>query len=78
MVIHVRAFWDCEAKVWVAESSDVPGLVTEATGPDALQAKLRVLIPELLEANGLSAPAEPDFTVELVAAYAEPVAPDRV
>lgn len=78
MVIHVRAFWDGEAKVWVAESSDVPGLVTEAGGLDALQAKLRVLIPELLEANGLPAPAEADFTVELLAAYAEPVVPARV
>jgi predicted RNase H-like HicB family nuclease len=26
----VTAIWDDEAKVWVAESDDVPGLVTEA------------------------------------------------
>jgi predicted RNase H-like HicB family nuclease len=27
---HVAAFWDREAKVWVATSDDVPGLATEA------------------------------------------------
>lgn len=28
--ITVRATWDDEAGVWVAESDDVPGLITEA------------------------------------------------
>jgi predicted RNase H-like HicB family nuclease len=50
-VITVRAFYDEEARVWVAESDDVPGLVTEADTPEALIAKLRVLIPELLAEN---------------------------
>ncbi len=49
----VRAIWDSEANVWVAESDDVPGLVTEAPTPQALVAKLRVLLPELLELNGV-------------------------
>ena len=49
----VRATWDDEAKVWVAESDDVPGLVAEAREVDTLIEKLRVLIPELLEANGV-------------------------
>jgi len=35
----------------VAESNDVPGLVTEAPTLEALQAKIRVLVPELLELN---------------------------
>ncbi len=48
----VRAEWDEEAQVWVATSDDVPGLVTEADTAEGLLAKLRVLIPELLEANG--------------------------
>jgi len=48
----VNAFWDTEAKVWVATSDDVPGLATEARDVDALIRKLRVMIPELLEANG--------------------------
>ncbi len=47
----VRATWDDEARVWVAESDDVPGLVTEASTTEQLLAKLRVLVPELLELN---------------------------
>jgi hypothetical protein len=48
----VHATWDDEAKVWVAESEDVPGLVTEPKDLDALMDKLRVMVPELLELNG--------------------------
>lgn len=51
--IRVNAFWDDEAKVWVATSDDVPGLATEAESSEQLIEKLRILIPELLEANGL-------------------------
>ena len=50
--LFIRAEWDEEAEVWVATSDDVPGLVTEADTAEALLAKLRILIPELLEANG--------------------------
>ena len=49
----VLATWDGEAGVWVATSDDVPGLVTEAPSEDALNEKLRILIPELLELNGI-------------------------
>ena len=49
--ITVNAEWDCEAKVWVATSDDVPGLINEADTVEALTEKLSVLIPELLEAN---------------------------
>jgi predicted RNase H-like HicB family nuclease len=52
---YVHAEWDAEASVWVAASDDVPGLATEADTTEALVQKLKTLIPELLEANGLSA-----------------------
>ena len=48
----VNARWDDQAKVWVATSSDISGLVTEADSMDALVKKLQVMIPELLDANG--------------------------
>ena len=48
----VNATWDDEAKVWVATSDDVPGLVTEAPSLDLLVPKLRNMIPELLDCNG--------------------------
>ena len=47
----VKAIWDDEARVWVATSDDVPGLATEAESIDVLLGKLRVMVPELLEAN---------------------------
>ena len=50
---EVHAFWDKEASVWVAESHDVKGLVTEADSFEELRDKLKHLIPELLEANGI-------------------------
>lgn len=50
---EVHAFWDQEAQVWVAESDQVPGLITESETMEQLVQKLQVLIPELLEANGL-------------------------
>ena len=52
-VYEIRAQWDSEAGVWVAESEDVPGLVAEADSPNVLVQKLRTLIPELLELNGV-------------------------
>ncbi|WP_304350043.1 DUF1902 domain-containing protein [Comamonas testosteroni] len=62
----VRAEWDEEAKVWVASSDDVPGLVTESETLEALDAKLQSLVPELLEANGCL-PANRIIQVELLA-----------
>ena len=49
--LYVRTEWDTEAGVWVATSDDVPGLVTEAETMEQLIAKLRIMIPELLELN---------------------------
>ena len=47
-LILVRATWDDEASVWVAESPDLPGLVTEAASLDDLDAKLPGLILDLV------------------------------
>ena len=49
----IEAFWDQKAQVWVAESSDILGLVTEADNLDRLTNKLKQMIPELLAANHL-------------------------
>jgi|HubBroStandDraft_6_1064221.scaffolds.fasta_scaffold183468_2 hypothetical protein len=46
--VKVRADWDDEAKVWVAEGVNLPGLVTEADTVELLLEKLRVIVPELL------------------------------
>jgi predicted RNase H-like HicB family nuclease len=62
----VRAEWDAVAGVWVATSDDVPGLVTEAETIEALDDKLKSMVPELLEANGCM-PADGQIAVELLA-----------
>ena len=46
--VKVRAEWDEEARVWVAESTNLPGLVTKAETVETLLDKLRTMIPELL------------------------------
>ena len=66
--ITVKAEWDPEAKVWVASSDDVPGLITEAETVEALAEKLSVMIPELLEANGtLAGSAARELPISLIA-----------
>jgi predicted RNase H-like HicB family nuclease len=57
----VHAEWDSDAQVWVATSDDVPGLATEADTQEKLIAKLKTLIPELLEANGINAGTQVPF-----------------
>ena len=52
---EIKAEWDAEAEVWVASSDNVPGLATGADTFEELIAKLRVVVPELLEENGLLA-----------------------
>ena len=59
----VRAEWDEDARVWVATSDDVPGLATEEATMEALIQKLKVIIPELLEANGVEVDQEVPFEV---------------
>ena len=52
--LKVQALLDGESGVWVAESDDVPGLATEAATLEELLAKLAVMVPELLEENGVA------------------------
>jgi hypothetical protein len=62
-VYEIPARWDSDAGVWVAESDDVPGLVAEADSPNLPAQKLRILIPELLELNGVAGGQTPRFHV---------------
>jgi predicted RNase H-like HicB family nuclease len=64
-IYFVRAEWDEEAKVWVATSDDVPGLVTEAETMKILSSKLEIMIPELLAENGL--PDKNEISYEVLA-----------
>ena len=57
----IHAEWDDEAEVWVATSDDVPGLVAESDTIEVLVLKLKILVPELLEANGIAASGDVPF-----------------
>ena len=52
--IIVHADWDPEASVWVATTTDLKGLVTEAATIEALRAGLPGIILDLLEEYGIS------------------------
>lgn len=52
-VLVVRADWDEEAQVWVATTTDIEGLATEAATLEELRAKVLTMIAELIELNGL-------------------------
>ena len=65
-VIMVRAEWDADASVWVAQSADIPGLVAEAETLEALQAKLPGMISDLIELNGLQSDL-PDVPISIIA-----------
>ena len=52
--IIVHADWDPAASVWVATTTDLKGLVTEAATIEALRAKLPGIILDLLEEYGIS------------------------
>ena len=64
---RIKAEWNGQAEVWVASSEDVPGLATGADTFEALVEKLKVVIPELLEENGLLATGTADVPFEITA-----------
>ena len=67
---YVNAEWDAEADVWYVSDSNVPGLITEAESIPAMIEKLRVMIPELLQLNGVLVD-ENEVPFELVSRYHE-------
>ena len=61
--LFVRVEWDDEVRVWVATSDDVPGLATEQDTMEGLIKKLKNLIPELLDANGMTVDSKVPFEI---------------
>ena len=68
---NVKAEWDGEAAVWVASSDDVPGLATGADTFEELIEKLKIVIPELLEENGLLTTDAADVCFAVIAERVE-------
>jgi predicted RNase H-like HicB family nuclease len=70
--ILVKAEWDPEAAVWVAESDDVRGLITEADTLEALRMKLRVVIAEFMALDG---EGNDPYALDIIARSLERVSP---
>ncbi|GHV43711.1 hypothetical protein FACS1894187_25940 [Synergistales bacterium] len=49
MEYKILLMWDDEARVWIATSEDLPGLVLESGSLDALMERVKFAAPELLE-----------------------------
>jgi predicted RNase H-like HicB family nuclease len=52
-IYMIRAEWEADARRWIAHSLEVPGLAIGADTFEDLIENLKVLVPELLEENGL-------------------------
>ncbi len=50
--INIQARWDGEASVWIATSTDVPGLVVEADSWPGMIDEVRLVLPDLMELSG--------------------------
>ena len=53
--VTINARWDGVAQVWLATSTDVPGLVVEAESWPAMIEEVRLVLPDLLELSDQSA-----------------------
>jgi hypothetical protein len=62
MELIVKAEYDQEARVWVAQNDEI-GLATEADSIEVLTYKLQEMIPELVELNALELPRPVPFTL---------------
>ncbi len=50
--ITIHARWDSEARVWIATSDDVPGLVVETDAWSSMIDEVRLVPPDPLELAG--------------------------
>ena len=76
-VIVVRALRDEDAGVWVATSTDLPGLVAEADTMEALAAKLPGMIADLIGLDGTTSDL-PEIPIHIIAEQTARVVNPRV
>ncbi len=50
---NIQLDWDDEAKVWMATSEDIPGLILEDESADKLIQRVMLAAPEIIELNGV-------------------------
>ena len=60
----VKFYWDDEAKVWIATSNDIIGLILESETVENLMNRVRLAAPELIELNHLPKYDSVKFEIE--------------
>lgn len=50
--VIVDAWWDDDAKVWIATSPDIPGLVVETESWGAMVMEVPLVVDDLLDVRG--------------------------
>lgn len=58
--ITINAFWDEDARVFVATSTDLPSLVLEAETIPEIAEEAELVVPELLKLSGIEPPSGTD------------------
>ena len=60
----VKFDWDDEAKVWVATSNDIIGLILESESLEKLMKRVKLAAPELIDLNHLPKYNSVKFEIE--------------
>ena len=60
----VKFNWDDEAKVWIATSNDIIGLILESESVEKLMNRVKLAAPELIELNHLPKYDSVKFEIE--------------
>ena len=50
---NIQLIWDDDAKVWIATSDDIPGLILEDESADRLIQRIILAAPEIIELNSM-------------------------
>jgi hypothetical protein len=64
--IDVTATWDPEARVWIAESDQLPGLILEAEQQEQLVEKVFEAVPDLLAGTDVARSARSGVLVRVI------------
>lgn len=60
----IKFSWDDEAKVWIATSDDIIGLILESESVEKLMNRVKLAAPELIELNNLPKYDSVKFEIE--------------
>jgi hypothetical protein len=65
MECKIKLLWDDESDRWYTKTNDVPGMALDSGSIDALIEKVRMVAPDMLEANlGYRGPIHFSFVAE--------------